>query len=244
MTSWGALAGELGFALVLAIAGLLILVWQLSIYFISGRAKPNIRFHRLEDFINNRVTFLIRNFDSVRYKVPLVVSLHSKTAIENIRVHGMPFCKAPIRDDVDGNIVITFDKVPADATFSIEVKRKPSDQVKLWLDDSSPLRPRNFDRKLEPFRGANRVGYLLARWLIGLLGFIAVFWIGLAIGLAADGDKPDPSDWIFFVIAIPLALVVFVLVVPTGGKPIVTGYLGWSGASNNWPPGEGNPPSS
>jgi hypothetical protein len=78
-----------------------------------------------------------------------------------------------------------------------------------------------------------------------------VFGIGLALDLNdAHGEvlrfsrlcELDRSDWLFFAIAIPLALVVFVLVVPTGGKPIVTGYLGWSGASNNWPPRDGQPP--
>jgi len=149
-----------------------------------------------------------------------------------------------MRCDSEGNILITFDKIPADATFSIEVKHKPADHVKLWLHDSSRLHPRNFDRKLEPFRGTHRIGYFLARWLIGLLGFIAVVGIGLALGSETDGgEKLDPVDLAFFAIAIPLALVVFVLVVPTGGKPIATGYLGWSGASNNWPPREGHPPS-
>jgi hypothetical protein len=241
-------AGELCFALVLALAGLLVFLCQLAIYFITGRTRPNIRFHRLENFRQSRVTFLVRNFDSVRYERPLVVSLHPKAAIESISVHGMPFCRAPMRDDGHGSILITFDKVPADATFSIEVKRKPADQVKLWLDSSSRLRPRSFDRKLEPFHGARRVSYFLARWLIGLFGFIAVFGIGLArdhkgaldeLLVRIQEGKAEWSDWSFFVIAIPLALVVFVLVVPTGGKPIATGYLGWSGASNDWPPREG-----
>lgn len=133
MMDWCQLAGELRFTFVLAVAGVLVLVCQFVIYFITGRTSPNIRFHRLDDFVGNRVTFLIRNFDSVRYERLLVVSLQSKAAIENIAVHGMPFCKAPMRDDAHGNILITFDKVPADATFSIEVKGKPADQVKLWL---------------------------------------------------------------------------------------------------------------
>jgi len=238
MSIWSALAGELGHGIVLSLGGLLVLALQLLLYFVSGRTSPNIRFQRFEDFANNRVTFLIRNFDSVRHRGKLVVSLQPKAAIEQISVHGKPYCKEPLREDGHGNILITFDKVPADATFSIEVTRKPSDQVKLWLADSSELRPQGFNRKLEPFRGARRVSYFLARGLVGVYGFIIMFLIGLAL----DGDEPAPSDWGFVATAIPLALVVFVLVVPTGGKPIVAGYLGWSGASKNWPPRDRDTP--
>lgn len=68
------------------------------------------------------------------------------------------------------------------------------------------------------------------RGLAGLAGFVTV----LLIGLSLDGDLPAWSDWAYIGAAVPLALAVFVLVVPTGGKPIVAGYLGWSAASKDW----------
>jgi hypothetical protein len=217
-------------AAVQAMIGLLVLALQLFLYFILRRTRPNIRFERLDDFDNNAVTFLIRNFDSVRYRRPLVLQLRPGSAIEHVHVHGGPFCQPPRADERDGSVLVTFTKVPADATFVIRVLQAPGAEVKVWLADSSPLRPRNFDRKLEPFRAAGRIGSFFARGLVGVLGFIVMFWSGLVL----EGDGPQAWDWIFIAAAIPLALVVFVLVVPTGGKPILAGYLGWSGTSRDW----------
>jgi hypothetical protein len=194
---------------------------------------PNVRFYRFDDFVHDGITFLIRNFDSVTHKSKLIVRLHSQAAIEEVRVHGRPFCAAPPVSDGKGNILITFDKVPADATFVIKVKRKSSvasDQVMLWLADRSELRPRHFDKRLEPFRGARRARYFFVRALVGLLGFIAMFWIGVTF----TGDAPTGPDWPFIAVATPAALVVFVLVVPTAGKSTAAGYLGWNGASRDW----------
>jgi hypothetical protein len=230
MNIWRALVGELGDAAVQAMIGLLVLALQLFLYFLSRRTKPNIRFERIDDFDNCAVTFLIRKFDSVRYRGPLVLQLRPRLAIEHVNVHGGPFCKPPCSDERDDSVLVTFTKVPADATFSIRVQQAPGAEVKIWLARSSTLRPRDFDRKLEPFRAARRVSYVLARGLVGVLGFVVMFWTGLLL----EGDGPHASDWIFVAAAIPLALVVFVLVVPAGGKPIVAGYLGWSGASRDW----------
>lgn len=230
MNIWGALVVELGDAVVQAIIGLLVLALQLFLCFVSRRTKPNIRFERIDDFDSNAVTFLIRNFDSVRYRGPLVLRLHPRAAIEHVNVHAGPFCEPPRSDDSDDSVLVTFSKVPANATFSIRVQQAPRGEVKVWLADCSTLRPRDFDRKLEPFRAARRVSYFLVRGVVGLLGFVGMFWTGLLL----DGDGPHGSDWIFIAAAIPLALVVFVLVVPIGGKPIIAGYLGWSGASRDW----------
>jgi hypothetical protein len=233
---WQALLDELARGFVQSVIGLLIVALNLLVYFIFRYTKPNIRFHKIKDPRNSKVTFLIRNFDSVRYREKLVVRLESLSTIEHVSVHGGPYCEGPPIESEGadkGNILITFNKVPADATFSIRVKVKQGKKAKIWLAKSSRLRPRNFDRKLEPLRGVRRVGYFLVRGLAGLAGFVAV----LLIGLALDGDVPSWADWAFIGAAIPLAAVVFVLVVPTGGKPIVAGYLGWSGASKDWQAG-------
>lgn len=103
----------------------------------------------------------------------------------------------------------------------------PIDAARVAADEEAR---KIFDRKLVPFGAGRRVGYVLARGVVGLLGFVVVFWTGLVLG----GDGLHASDWIFIAAAIPLAPVVFALVVPAGGKPILAGYLGWSGASRDW----------
>lgn len=230
MNLWNALGHELNRGALQFLVGAAVLGLHLLLDYCLGYTKANIRFHKLKDYAHNKVTFLIRNLDSVRYRQRLILRLEPKDAIKDISVHGGPYCSTPPAEDDQGDILITFDKVPADATFSIKVNLRPQKRAKIWLAKTSKLRARKFDVKLEAFRGVRRVSYFTMRWLAGLIGFVAV----LMVGVMLDGHTPDGFDWPFIGAACPLAFIVFVLVVPTGGKPIVAGYLGWSGAAKEW----------
>jgi hypothetical protein len=223
-----------------SIVGLAAVAIQLVLYLLLLQTRPRIRFHKLKDYGNHRVTFLIRNLDSVRYRDGLVVVLEPRSAIEWVGVHAGPHSDGPPTPEPDSDsLAIVFRKVPADATFSIKVELRPETTVRLRLADRSPLRPRNFDDKLEPQRGVRGFGHFLLRGLAGLIGFATV----LVFGLYLDGDAPSASDWPYLGAGLLLALGTFVLVVQTGGKPIVAGYLGWSEASKDWsPPADPAPP--
>lgn len=239
MTFWHALYDELFRGAVQSAFGFAIVAAQLALYIALRQTKPNIRFHKLKDYGNERVAFLIRNLDSVRHNARLVVALAPCSAIERTSVHAGPYSDGPPAPDPDGaRLLIAFRKVPADATFTIKVRLVRNAKVRLQLAPESELRPRSFDDKLAPFRGARRFSYFFARGLAGLIGFVGV----LVIGLFLDGDAPGWSDWAYLGAALPIALATFVLVVPTGGKPIVAGYLGWSGASKDWSAPAPSPP--
>jgi hypothetical protein len=226
-----AVLDQLAHGAVQSIAGLAAIALQLALYLVLRQTRPRIRFHKLKDYGNHRVSFLIRNLDSVRYHDGLVVVLEPRSAIEWVGVHAGPYCDGPpIPEPESDGLAIGFKKLPADATFSIKVALRPEARVRLRLAERSPLRPRNFDDKLEPRRGARGFGHFVARGVAGLIGFATV----LVFGLYLDGDAPTWSDWPYLGAGILLALATFVLVVPTGGKPIVAGYLGWSGASKDW----------
>lgn len=213
------------------LVGFVVLTCQLGIYWILQYTKPNTRFHKLRNDRTGDIVFLIRNLDAVRYHHPVSVTLEPMDAIEQVCVHAGPHCPDPPVADAP-RIVVAFTKVPADATFSIRVRRKDrSKTVKMYLHPDSELRPRGFDKPLSPLAGFRRVGYFAIRFLIGLGGFIALF----CVGLHAQPQDLRWADLAFIGAGLPLALVVFVLVVPTGGKPTVAGYLGWSGASKDWP---------
>ena len=217
---------------VVAIAAI-VLACQLLLYFVLQYARPNIRFHKLRNDRTGDIVFLIRNFDAVRYQDTLRVTLEPVAVIEQVCVHAGPHCPAPpVLDPSGERIAIAFTKVPADATFSIRVRRKDLTRtVKIWLDPSSPLRPQRFDTKLPLENSFRRIAYFSLRFVVGVAGFVAVFNAGLQI----LGRELQHADWAFVAAGLPLALAVFVLVVPTGGKPTVAGYLGWSGASKDWP---------
>jgi len=230
MTLLHALADQLRNGALQLFAGLATVAVQLVLYVLLRQTRPRIRFHKLKDYGNERVTFLIRNLDSVRYHDGLIVVLEPRAAIEWVGVHAGPYSQGPPVPDAGDGLTIGFRKVPADATFSIKVALRPEATVRIRLAEHSPLRPRNFDDKLEPLRGVHRFSYFVARGLAGLVGFVVVVLIGLWI----TGDAPSWSDWPYLGAGVPLALAVFVLVVPTAGKPTVAGYLGWSGASKDW----------
>jgi hypothetical protein len=212
-----------------SIAGLVAIALQLVLYLLQRRTGPHIRHHKHEVTGGLRVTFLIRNLDSVQYDDRLVVALGPRAAIEWVGVHAGPYCQDRPTEHTD-ELVIAFDQVPSDATFSIQVELRRDTTVWLRLAESSPLRPPGFDEVLEPLRGVRGFGHFFLRGVAGLLGFATVPLLGLLI----DGDAPTWMDWPYLCAGILLALPVFVLVVQTGDKPIVTGYLGWSGASKDW----------
>ena len=232
MTILRAIFDQLAQGAVQSIVGLVTVAAQLVLYILLRQTRPHIRFHEIKDSGDDRVTFLIRNLDSVPYHDNLVVVLEPRAKIEWVGVHAGPYCQDPPVPDGNGGLTISFEQVPADATFSIKVEHHRGCPVRIRLAESSPLRPRNFDDKLEPFRGVRRFSYFFARGLAGVIGFATV----VLIGLYFDGDGPSWSDWPYLGAGVPLALAVFVLVVPAGGKPIVAGYLGWSGASKDWWP--------
>lgn len=225
------LLAQLAHGAVQWVAGLVTIALQLVLYVLLRQTRPRIRFHEYPDPDDERVTFLIRNLDSVRYRDGLRVVLEPRSAIEWVGVHAGPYCQGPpVPDPDDDRLTIAFKEVPADATFSIKVALQPEGTVRLRLADTSPLQPRNFDEEFDPRRGAHGVRQLFVRGLAGVIGFATV----VVLGLCLDGDAPCASDWPYLGAGVLLALATFVLVVQTGGKPTVTGYLGWSGASKDW----------
>lgn len=214
------------------LAGLGVLVCQLGIYFILRYTKPTIGFHKLPNDKTGDIVFLIRNFDAVRYHSSLRVMLEPLQAIARVHVHAGPHCPdPPVAEPSANRISIEFTKVPADATFSLRVcRKKPHRTVKLHLHPDSELKSRLFAEPLPSHEGFRPVGYFGFRFIAGLAGFVTLLCLGLSF-LAGEAQW---ADWRFIGAALLLALAVFVLVVPTGGKSTIAGYLGWSGASKDW----------
>ena len=194
--------------------------------------KPNIGYH-VRSHRDREYTFFVRNLDSVHYRQPLHLIV-SGLGLKYVGALAGPWSQHPpmrLEGDHDGRVrvLIVLDEVPEDAAFAIQTLCI-GDMPAIAIADDSPLQARTFRKPLAKFTFGVKIRYYSLRYLIGIAGFLTVF-IG---GVRFSNKEMNVEDWILVIIAMIVAGLSFVLVVPYRGKTTIVGYLTSTEAAQYW----------
>jgi hypothetical protein len=205
--------------------------------------RPNLKYKHYRSDDGRSHLFVIRNLDEIFHRDELIVSLECKLAPRRIQVRAGPWFEkltALSRDEIaqltprkdrhrhatknpPGSVFqCTLKQVPPEAKFGIAVDfvhKVDDDDVKLWVDPSSPLKVRKWE-PLQRLVGPGRFWYFFWRLAFGLMLFLSVF-MGL---VTVRGQRLAADFWLVSLGIVSLA-VVFLLVIPSRGKKTALGYL-------------------
>jgi cytochrome bd-type quinol oxidase subunit 1 len=117
-------------------------------------------------------------------------------------------------------VLVVLDEIPEDAAFAIRALCL-GDAPRIEIAQDSPLQTRAFHKPLARFTLAVKLRYYSLRYLIGIIGFLAIF----AGGLWLTNQEMTSEDWILVWVVMIVAGLSFVLVVPYQGKTTIVGYL-------------------
>jgi hypothetical protein len=203
--------------LVVVIVGVALI--QIVLQYTMPNIGYHVRSHRDRDY-----TFFVRNLDSVHYKQSLHLIV-SGLGLKYVGALAGPWSqRQPMRleDDMDGRVrvLIMLDEIPEDAAFAIRALCV-GDVPRIEIADDSPLQARAFRKPLAKFTLAVKLRYYSLRYLIGIVGFVTIF-IG---GVRFNNQEINIEDWVLVVVAMIVAGLSFVLVVPYRGKTTIVGYL-------------------
>lgn len=192
---------------------------QISLQYTKPNIGYHVRSHRDRDY-----TFFVRNLDSVHYQRPLHLIV-SGLGLKYVGALAGPWSqRRPMRleDDMEGRVrvLIVLDEVPEDAAFAIRALCI-GDAPRIEIAEDSPLQTRAFRKPLAKFTLGAKLRYYSLRYLVGVIGFLAIF-VG---GLWFANQEMNSEDWIVVWVVMIVAGLSFVLVVPYQGKTTIVGYL-------------------
>ena len=185
--------------------------------------KPNIGY-QVRNHRDREYTFFVRNLDSIHYKEALHLIV-SGLGLRYVGIQAGPWSQQkPVRleDELDARVrvLVVLEAIPEDAAFAIRATCI-GDVPVIEVADDSPLRTRAFRKPLPKFTLITKARYYGLRYLIGVIGFLALF-LG---GLWFSGESTNIGDWILIGFAIIAAGLSFSLVIPFRGKTTIVGYL-------------------
>jgi len=211
---------------------LVVIVGMVLIQMTLRYTKPNIGYH-VRSHRDRDYTFFVRNLDSVHYKQPLHVVV-SGLGLKYVGAQAGPWSpRKPVKldDDLDSRVrvLIILDEIPEDAAFAIRALCI-GDTPRIEVAADSPLQTRAFHKPLAKFTLAVKLRYFCLRWLVGMIGFSAIFLGGLWL----YNQEPRDEDWVLVCVAVIVALLSIALVVPFGGKTTIVGYLASTEIDQYW----------
>jgi len=211
---------------------LIVIVAVALIQSVLQYTKPNIGYH-VRSHRDRDYTFFVRNLDSVHYQQPLHLIV-SGVGLKYVGALAGPWSqRQPMRLEDGGNsrvrVLIVLDEVPEDAAFAIRALCI-GDTPRIEVANDSPLQTRAFRKPLAKFTFAVKLRYYSLRYLIGVVGFVTIF-IG---GVQLNDQTIDIEDWVLVGVAMIVAGLSFVLVVPYRGKTTIVGYLTSTETEQSW----------
>lgn len=210
---------KIGLAVVLlavVIAGMIAL--QVALRYTKPNIGYQVRCHRDRDY-----TFFVRNLDAVHYKQPMHVIV-SGMGLISVGMRAGPWSRSkPVKLDMVERrvrVLVVLDEVPEEAAFAIHA-HCTGDVPTIELAENSPLQSRLFRTPLRKFGLFVKLRYYGLRYVIGVAGFLVMFWGGVRLSHQAF----EIADKVTVGVAVIVAVLSFALLVPVGGKRTIVGYL-------------------